>query len=311
MGWALRDAGVPRARERGGAGPRRAVGRRARRHAPPRTRIPRPRSGTCREDDAVLLMTPRPRRLPGGPRARRAHRRRDTSTVDRSTSRCFATRSYRRATATGTLPATWSRTAGTCTSPPASARPACRCAPARAARGAGAAAHSARAQDSSRVTCSSASPVAGSVADQQRRARPGGRPRLAARVERVVDPRERRARGPAHDSIAPSFQCRAGGSIDCQEREVGPAAGQPEQAREVLLGALLPARAPGALERRRKARRGSAACVGRQEVGYAVDGGRRPGRQGARLAKPKRDTTPSTSTSSRGRAAATSHDPRR
>ena len=52
-----------------------------------------------------------------------------------------------------------------------------------------------------------------------------------------------------------------------------PAAGEAEQAREMLLRALIPARAPGALERGREAvqaRRG----VGREEVGYSVHGSR-------------------------------------
>ena len=106
----------------------------------------------------------------------------------------------------------------------------------------------ARAQLSSVSTCSSVIPTAGFVPIEQRRAGAPGRPRLA--VSSWLS------------SIHATGRSRPGVGLDrrelpvrvvrglLRERQMAPARGQPEQVGEVLVGPLLPARAPDALESR-------------------------------------------------------------
>ena len=132
-------------------------------------------------------------------------------------------------------------------------------APAPAARDSRPASHSRRAQRSSRVTCAARSPLAGSVRTSS--VGPRRAPAQASQVASKSSSIHATGRSaPARASIAASFQWRAG-PLRTVEAQVRPAAREPEQPRQVLLGPLLPARAPDALERRGEPRQQRAGLV--------------------------------------------------
>ena len=130
--------------------------------------------------------------FPRVPAARRPDRRGPPPRRPGQRARCCAGRCYRPAMATGTLPATWSRTAGISTSPPASAPPGCRCGSSGDPPGAECCGSQAARPGLQRRDVLIGGARCGLRAHQEGRGeawRP--RPRLAARVEGVVDPRER------------------------------------------------------------------------------------------------------------------------
>ena len=195
------------------------------------------------------------------------------------------------------LPATWSRTAATSTSRRASAPRACRCA--CAGRPSSPCCGSEPPRPASRlVTCSSLRPLAGSVRTSSVGARPGRRPCLAALVERVVDPGERPV---AVRRVTRSRRASSGARRRPRpgQVQVRPPARQAEQPRQVLLRPLLPAGAPDALERA-ASRLSSGRARSESKWGMPSTAvASRPA--GGAAAKPNRDITPSTSTSSKGR----------
>ena len=82
-------------------------------------------------------------------------------------------------------------------------------------------------------------------AHEQGRGAARGRPRFAGPVERVVDPRQRAARGVGLDRRELPVGVRApDGALEVQVRE---AARQAEQVGQVLVGALFPAARPDEL----------------------------------------------------------------
>ena len=123
-----------------------------------------------------------------------------------------------------------------------------------------------------RVTCSSASPVAGSVRTSR-----VGAARAAAQASQLASKASSihasGVSGPAHDSIAPSFQCRAGSRPAGGKVRCGQPPGRPSRR-----GRCSSARSSQPVHQahrnvaaRRLRQRGR---LGGEEVGYAVDGGR-------------------------------------
>ena len=155
-----------------------------RRRAPPASRIRQAALGdACRQDDAVLLMQPRPRRLPRGPGPRRAHGRGTPPpwTGERPEA------SPRGAADALRRPVPWPARGRGGSAPVRLRRPRHRrapAAPARAPRGPRAAPRSAPAQASRRVTCVSSSPLAGSVRTSSVGPRRPPTPRSSRRARR-------------------------------------------------------------------------------------------------------------------------------
>ena len=92
-------------------------------------------------------------------------------------------------------------------------------------------------------------PDRGVAFDEQRRGRPRRGPLPALRVQRVVHPRQRALEGEGVDRVElPVPGDPAPGAARGLQRDVRPAARQVQEPRQVLVRALLPARAPGAVE---------------------------------------------------------------
>ena len=228
--------------------------------------------GRARGCAVLLLARTTPTSSRTVPRARRADASPATSTAGRSTCRSCACASCPRATATRYLARPRGRGRP---SPVRLDRPRHR----RAAAAAAPAARRSRAPDSAEPDAPSAFQPRDVLVGQAARParcrtssvgpRPSGRP--APRSWRRGRRRSTRAAGPgrACASIAASFQWRVR-ARDAREAQMRPAARESEQARQVLLRALLPARAPDALERRRRAALSRAPASG-QAVRDAVD----------------------------------------
>jgi hypothetical protein len=115
---------------------------------------------------------------------------------------------------------------------------------------------------------------------------------VAGGVEAVVDPGERARPGvgvdrvelpvPARGALGAGPADAAGGADGGREGQEGQRGGQPEQAGEVFVGALLPAAAPDELEDLAEREQVSGGG-GRKEVGDAVD--RMEGPRGRRVGR--------------------------
>ena len=169
------------------------------------------------------------------------------------------------------------------------------------------AAGSSRAHASSSCASRDVSPCSGAVLTSSVGAGARLRPRVAGRVEGVVDPGQRplarrRRRSPRASSGRGSLRPRRGG--EAEERQPR---GQSEQVGEVLVGLLLPAAGPDQLEMRRPGRagerrrwtKGSGVC--RRSNGRSPPASRARPRtaRSRRRCPPSSETTPSMSTISR------------
>ena len=299
--WAGRCAtpGVPVLENEARAGRRRPVGGRASATTGIRAREPRRRAARrCPRTPPCCCCTHDPDVFPRRPGARRADRRRAHCTAARSTSRSCAARS---------CPSRYGERY--LARPRGRGRPAplrvvrprhagCRCACGARPRSSVLTLRAPRLQQRVDVLVGQADRRVGR---RPAASGPGGSAAHASQVASWASSIQATGgRGPAQASIAASFQWRGRAAARAAKRQVRPAAGQPEQAREVLLGAVLPARAPDALERAGAA--ASAACPARPESKCGMPSTVvAAGRQEVRLSKPKREMTPSTSIKQEGR----------